>query len=125
MVNAGIKENVIDPYKKDNDVSLYLTTYANDTIDELTSFYETKHLNLLDPNKSNQRTTMLTALEMIRNEPLDFIIVSRFDIRWYQKIADLNVDYNKFNFLYKEVEPEWSNNRFVSDIIFLFPRFFL
>jgi hypothetical protein len=124
IVKDNIKEFLIDSFPG-HEVLVYFTTYNNETLDELIDFYNPRKTLLLPSEGSHQRITLLESCQFIQNEPLDFIINTRFDIRWFQKVGQLNLDVNKFNFLYKEVEPEWTNNRFVSDIIFGFPRPFL
>ena len=124
IVKDNMKEYLIDSFPGHN-ISVYMTTYNNETLNELMEFYQPKKVLLLPSIGSHQRVTLFNSASMLLTEPLDFIINTRFDIRWYQKVGQLNIDYNKFNFLYKEVEPEWTRNRFVSDIIFGVPRKYL
>ena len=67
----------------------------------------------------------LYSLRHIIEEDLDFIIIGRFDIIFKQKITDLNIDFNKFNFIFREIEPHWTKDKFVSDTFFAFPKKFL
>ena len=125
IVKDNIIENFINPFKEHHKVKVYLTTYENDELNDIIDFYKPENVLILPFEGSNQRNTLLQSMVQIRNEDLDFILTTRFDVRWFQKVANLNIDYNKFNFLYKEVEPEWTRNKFVSDIIFGFPKCFL
>jgi hypothetical protein len=125
IIKDNIKENLIDSFGQKHDVSVYLTTYPNETLEELSNFYKPKRLNVVPFEGSNQRINIIQSCLDIEHEDLDFIAITRFDIRFFQKMADLNIDYDKFNILYKEIEPNWSNSRFVSDIIFFFPRKYL
>ena len=125
IIKDNIMENFIVPFKERHQVTVYLTTYPNDELNEVKQFYQPKTVQVLPFEGSNQRITLLRSMEQLRGEDLDFILTTRFDVKWFQKVAHLNFDITKFNFLYKEVEPEWTNRRFVSDIMFGFPVRFL
>ena len=125
LTKDNLKTNLIDCFKDTDDVSVYLTTYKHPTNQEVFDFYQPKKLLLLDYEGSRQRTTYAQGLRNVLDEDLDFIIIGRFDIIFKQKITDLNIDFNKFNFIFREIEPHWTKDKFVSDTFFAFPKKFL
>jgi hypothetical protein len=114
----NIKENLINGWG-DNEVYVYVTTYYNDSINELLYFYNPINYKILQYKNSDQRLTYIESLKNIEYEPLDFIISTRFDIKFKNSISNLDIKYDKFNFLFKE-KGWWDNHNFVTDNIFLF-----
>lgn len=125
LTKDNIKENLIDSFRKNHNVYVYITTYADSPVDDVVNFYQPSRLNLIPLRDSNQRMTMRASCLDIEGEDVDFVIITRFDIEFLQPFGDLNFDYTKFNFLYKEIEPNWTRDKFVSDIIFGFPKKYL
>lgn len=118
----NIKTNVIDSF---SDASVYVTTYDHDTLSELLTFYNPAKVLILPYDNSHQRTTFIESLKNLLEEDVDFIIITRFDIIFNQPIHTYNFDYSKFNFMFKEIEPYWSRDQFVSDSLFAFPKQYL
>jgi hypothetical protein len=125
ITKDNLKENLIDSFREKYDVNVYITTYENSPINDVVDFYKPKRVRLLPLQGSNQRLTIIQSCLDIVDEDIDFVIVTRFDIELFQKFGDLNFDYNKFNFVYKEIEPNWTNLRYVSDVLFGFPKKYL
>ena len=119
----SIKENLIDPYAEDNDVSTYITTYNHELIDTLLDLYKPTHSRIYDYNYYGQVPSHIGALEMLKSEDLDIIIVTRFDIHFNQVMKHINVDYTKFNALFREqTHGQWAELEFVTDNYFVFPH---
>jgi hypothetical protein len=117
-------ETVYNPLKENNDVSLYLTTYSHDLNDELLKSYSPKKCQYIPYQNSHPRSTFMYGLCLVEEEDLDVLICTRFDIKFNQKITDLNVNYEKFNFLFKE-KVTWDTDQFVTDNLFILPfRYF-
>jgi hypothetical protein len=119
LARDNIKENLIDSFPNPY---IYFTTYQHEVLPEVIDFYKPNDVKLVDYNSSNQRQTLFDSIKNIIDINLDFIIVARFDIEYKQKFSSLNINYNKFNFIFKEIEPHWTNDKFVSDTVFAFPR---
>ena len=106
------------------DVEYYITTYNTQFNTDIINVYNPKKIQFLDGG--TQRSTYIKSLENIKNEDVDFLICTRFDILFKKNINELNLDYTKFNFLFKE-KGNWDrivngvNVRFVTDNFFAFP----
>lgn len=118
----NIKENIIDCWIEDS-TDVYLTTYDNNDNTELLDFYKPKKFNILNYKGSDQRLTYIKSLELLLNEPIDFIISTRFDIHFKEKLCYLNINFDKFNFLFNE--RGWEHKKFVTDNLFMFPKKYL
>lgn len=125
LSKENLKSNLIDCFKETDDVSVYVTTYENENLDDLFRFYQAKKSLILPYEGSHQRTTYIASLKNLINEDLDFIISTRFDISFNKKVSDYNIDRNKMNFLFKDTEPHWTNTRFVGDCLHAFPKKYL
>jgi hypothetical protein len=112
------------PYEIDNEVSVYVTTYHNRYEEQLLETYKPKSNLFLDMANSHQRLTYIKGLELIENEDLDVIISTRYDIDFKKIIKDLDLDYDKFNVLFKELNT-WDNHKFIDDNLFIFPKKYL
>jgi hypothetical protein len=99
-----------------SNVDYYITTYDYDI--KLERFYKPKKYQTLKYKNSTQRGTYIKALESI--DDVDFIITTRFDAYIHYMRSEMNIDYEKFNFLCKE-KGTWDTYRFVNDNFFAFP----
>ena len=106
-------KNILNTFKN---VDYYLTTYGSDK--QLLKVYAPKKYQFLDFKTSTQRKTYIKALQQV--EDPDFIITTRFDIHFHKKLSEMNLDYDKFNFLFKE-KNTWDQYNFVTDNFFAFP----
>jgi len=111
-VKESITNNIINCW--DGKPKIYITTYHSDEDDNLIQSYQPEKYQFLNFENSNQRGTYLKSLEQLKNEDLDFIISTRFDINLFEKLSNLNIDFNKFNFLFKD---QWGS----CDVLFCFP----
>lgn len=122
LARDNIKETLIGAFANP---TIYFTTYQHEVLPDVIDFYKPKHVQLIDYYSSDQRRTLWHSLNQVVNEDLDFIIIGRFDIEFKKKITEFNIDYTKFNFIFRETEPYWSQNKYVSDTFFAFPKMFL
>lgn len=123
----NIKHNIIKPIQSSNDTSIYITTYKSEVVEELNDYYSPKKSLFLEFKDSHQVLTYKKSIEQLIDEDIDFIICTRFDIHFKKKISDINIDYTKFNVLFKELGhwKWWSKNKFTSDNLFAFPKKYL
>jgi hypothetical protein len=135
----AFKKQVIDCWDNSNNKIIKLTTYKqysthnnnlnesarwyNPTIDELLDFFKPKDLLLLNVENSSQIKTFLQSLLLWEFEDVDFIVCSRFDIK-YNVPVNNNVDLNKINFLFREGK-WWTERRYICDNFFIIPKKFL
>jgi hypothetical protein len=120
----NIKSNLIDCFPND-DVSVYLATYQHPSNSDLIEFYQPKKTLLLDYEGSHQRMTYARGLNELMDEDLDFIISSRFDIKFNNKVATYNFDFGKVNFLFRDTKPHWTNTKYVGDCLHGIPKKYL
>lgn len=141
---SNIIEQIVNPLKEDNDVSIYLTTYPkteNETIDfrtrlkveesdnvdinSLKELYTPKNVNLLPYEGSDQRLTYISSLKTLKDVDCDVIISTRFDMFFHKNIVEFeNINYDKFNFLCIE-KSWWKNFEFTNDNFYIFNKKYL
>lgn len=114
-------ETVFNPLAATHDVSVYTTTYPHELQDELLTAYKPKKHQFIPFEGSHPRSTLIHGLCLVEEEELDFLICTRFDIKFNQKVTDWNIDYTKFNFFFKE-KSMWDSHKFVTDTLFAFPH---
>jgi hypothetical protein len=119
--SASVYDKVIDCWGEHN-VSVYLTTYNHPSIEELLGFYNPKKHLILDYDGSDQRITYAKSLELLEGEDIDLVVATRFDIDFHDKLSEYPIDYNKFNFLFREGNGWWESDRFTNDNLFIFPN---
>lgn len=122
LARDNIKENLISAFQNP---SIYFTTYEHPVLPEVIQFYRPNAIQIVDYKASDQRKTLLCALKQVADQDLDFIIIARFDMEFKRKITEFNINYNKFNFIFREIDPYWSEKKYVSDTFFAFPKIFL
>lgn len=105
---------------------VYITTYYNETCDELIQKYKpTKH-QFIPFENSDLRTTYAKSLELLLDEDIDLIISTRYDILFNESIDTYDINPNKFNFFFRELG-WWDNHRYTADPQYfsVFPKKFL
>jgi len=117
----NIKSNLIDAFNAD----VYVTTYSQPHINELLEFYKPRYSQIIPYEGSHQRTTYIEGLKLLLNEDVDFIISTRFDIHFNEPVTSYNFDFNKVNFIFKDVEPGWSSQGHVGDCLHGIPKKYL
>ena len=125
--------HIINPLKEEgHEISFYLCTYDNIKIKELEKDYQPKNL-VIAPSSYNQlgggdkvgnfkaiSSIYIVSLEQIRNQDLDLVISTRFDIKFLKNpFKEYNFDFTKFNFLWRE--PEFTHLPIVNDTFVVFP----
>lgn len=111
----------------ENEVKTYLFSYQNNDIDDIINWYKpTKH-NFIPFEGSHQQTTYIKSLEQLVDEDLDFIISTRFDIKFYKPLSEYDIDFSKSNFFFKEADGWWHNPicKFTNDALFMIPKIHL
>jgi len=122
LTKDNIKQQLINSIPH---TGVYLTTYPHPTVPEMIEHYSPAKTVLVPYKGSQMRTTYRRSMEELIYEDLDFIIATRFDIHFNTPVNTWNIDYNKFNFIFREVEPYWTNDRFVGDAFYAFPKKYL
>lgn len=115
---------LISPFKQNNDVKIYLTSYTSQLTSDIIKLYSPTLYNFSNINNSHQVITYIKSLEQLKNQDLDFVISTRFDIHFNQDISLVNFEFNKFNALFKE-RGWWDNMKFTTDNMFAFPYYML
>lgn len=131
----GFMTNLIIPLKEDgHEISFYIYTYDNKKRDNIiNSYIPTKKYHFADSmyNKlkrsdklsngfKSMSSTYINSLEQLRNEDLDLIISTRFDINFFKNpLKEYPYDFSKFNFLWRE--PEYMDLPIVNDTFVVFP----
>ena len=125
--------HIINPLKEEgHEISFYLCTYDNIKIEELEKDYQPINL-VIAPSSYNQlgggdkvgnfkaiSSIYIVSLEQIRNQDLDLVISTRFDIKFLKNpFKEYNFDFTKFNFLWRE--PEFTHLPIVNDTFVVFP----
>jgi hypothetical protein len=113
-------QKAITDLSVNNTVSVYLVTYIHPSNYDLAKFYNPVKVFLLPLNGSTQRRTSIESIKYLANEDVDVIISTRFDIEFHSDVSEWNFEWNKFNFLHKELT-HW-DRKFVSDLLFVFPK---
>ncbi len=128
----NIKKNLIDPLKEQfEDVKVYITTYENDVLKDVIDFYQPKKCTLVPYENSQLITTYLASMEALKDEDVDFIFSTRFDIFFKSKITSWNINYNKLNVTFREADTYMTEEdkkrklNFTSDCFFAFPKRYL
>ena len=95
------KHNLIDCY---DEVDVFFHTYSvNEELDDkLIATLNPKKYEIETIQHNEIRHSILKVNEMINSDDYDLIINTRFDLQFKKKITEFNLDFNKFNFLWKE-----------------------
>lgn len=122
-----VKSQVIDCFvSQGHDVSVYLTTYHSEQVEQIVNFYNPKGTLILPFEGSEQRATYIQSLKQMITEDVDVIVSTRFDIAFKQPVTSLNLDFEKFNFFARTDKLRyWVDSRFIDDVIFVFPKRYL
>jgi hypothetical protein len=135
----GFMKNVVDPLKDEgHDIKYYIYSYDNVKRNDILNTYQPtiKH-EFINPihntigggdRVSNGykaiSSTYIGSLEQLKNEDLDLIISTRFDINFFKNpFKEYPFDFTKFNFLWRE--PLMEDLPLVNDVFFTFPYKFI
>jgi hypothetical protein len=126
-------EHIVNPLKEEgHEISFYLCTYLNSEIEDIQKYYSPKNF-IIAPSSYNQlgggdkvgnfkaiSSIYIVSLEQMRNQDLDLVISTRFDIKFLKNpFKEYNFDFTKFNFLWRE--PEFTHLPIVNDTFVVFP----
>lgn len=117
---ANQNQFLIEPFRNNNEVKVYLNSYTTTITNDIIKLYSPILYNFSDISGSHQVLTYIKSLEQLRNQDLDFVICTRFDIHFNKIINTINIDYTKFNALFRE-KGWWDNMHFTTDNLFAFP----
>jgi len=118
----NIKRNIIDPLKEISELSVYITTYNHELLKDMIDSYGAKECFIFENiNDSNNLRTKLQSLKNIELIEEDFVVHIRPDTHFHKPITELNIDYNKFNFIAKEGHGEWELSGAIDDNFYCFP----
>jgi hypothetical protein len=126
---------IVEPFReKGHEVQFYLYSYENEKQDKIVNDYIPcikSQFVKPDYNKLGggvsvsegykvMSVSYLNSLEQLKNEDLDLVISTRFDIKFLKNpFKEYNFDFNKFNFLWRE--PEFTHLPIVNDTFLVFP----
>lgn len=102
------------------DVDLFIATYESSLPNQqfIEDFPQCKDIIFLTPADNKQVDCVLAGLSLIHDhERYDLIIISRFDLIVKVHVDHLDIDWNKFNFIWKE---NTSENEEVGDCMIFF-----
>jgi len=131
----GFMNNVVNPLKEDgHDVKFYLYSYDNIKKNNIIEAYQpVQKYHFTDitystfgggdklPNGLKAiSAAYINSLEELKNEDLDLIISTRFDINFLKNpFKEYTYDFTKFNFLWRE--PDLPEVPLVNDTFVVFP----
>ena len=115
-------KNVINPLKENNDIKIYVYTYDTPEKDNILQTYKPTKYTILESTNNNSAeiaaNTYIDSLEKLKDEDIDFIITTRFDL---DISCNIGIDFKKFNFLFKELN-HWDEAYLTTDTFYAFPK---
>jgi len=122
----NLKRMVIDPFvKRGHEARIYFSGYPFTDKEIEKQFYEMVKPDGVVFSKfenSNALVTKTSAFGAFMNTDNDVIIFTRSDIHYSKIIAEMNIDFHKFNFFFKEASGWWKHQRFTNDNLYIFPN---
>lgn len=117
----NIFKNVVKPYMKNNECHIFISTYetADEIKKEMTDIINPDGVFYSEKEGSTPFTSKINALKLLDNRDLDFIIHTRLDLHFTQPLINLNIDYDKFNFLFPELN-HWHLG-YTTDNLYMWP----
>ena len=131
----GFMSNVVEPLKEDgHEIKFYIYSYDSIKRNDILKAYEPiKKYHFTDPIYNTLgggdklpnglkaiSSNYINSLEQLKNENLDLIISTRFDINFLKNpFKEYSFDFSKFNFLWRE--PEFTHLPIVNDTFIVFP----
>ena len=117
----GIKEKAIDCWaEQGHEVKTYLV--SNIVEDKMVDFYKPTKFQTA---YAFYKEKYIIALEQLKDQDIDFIICTRFDIVFFNKLSTWNIDFNKFNFLFREINHFYDGRKWTCDNFYAFPKCYL
>jgi hypothetical protein len=122
--SESFKRFAIDSWKNQgHEVYVYITTYSNISDDEkskIFDFYQPTKIHFLEYDNSNRISSFIKSLKILQEEDLDLIISSRSDMVYQFPLTELNINFDKINFLFREKDC-WYDYNYTCDNLFIFP----
>ena len=131
----GFKSNVINPLiEEGHEIKYYIYSYDNKKrTDIINSYTPLQKYTFTHPTYNTMgggdklpnglkaiSSTYINSLEQLKDEDLDLVISTRFDINFFKNpFKQYPYDFNKFNFLWRE--PEYTHLPIVNDTFVVFP----
>jgi hypothetical protein len=122
----NIERMVVQPYRDaGHDVKLFFSSYPFEDKAIEQEFYD-----MVKPDKivfsqlaGSDAFTSKTALfqTFMNDSSVDTIIYTRADMHWNKKFIDTNINYDRFNFLFKERD-WWQSHMYACDNLYIFPQ---
>lgn len=112
-------QNLFDYLPTDYDV--FLHTYSNGENLDKRLIERLKPKEYLIEKEKNPRIShsIIKTMELVDDQKYDFILNIRFDLWFLKSIPTFNIDFNKFNYPWKE--EGWKRRRVTSDLMFALP----
>jgi hypothetical protein len=115
-------KNVINPLKETNYTKIYVYTYDTSETNNILEIYKPTKYTILESTNNNSAelaaNTYIDSLEKLKDEDIDFIITTRFDL---DIRCNIGIDFKKFNFLFKELN-HWDETYLTTDTFYAFPK---
>lgn len=105
------------------DVDIFFHTYeSSDKNEDLRLVDELKPKKYIFDKiaKPNVYDSILDSSRLVIADDYDFIINLRFDLVFLKEIRDFYIDFDKFNFLFRDHEKPWLRDKKTSDLIYTF-----
>lgn len=121
----NISTNLIEPLKKEHEVVTFITTYEHEHIDTMNELFRSEFYGIVPYDGATQLSTRTACLEMVDqhyDKPIDFYIMTRFDVHFNKPLDEFNLDFDKFNIIAREGDGYWQSSSFVGDTFFAWPR---
>lgn len=121
----NLKSMLIDPFvEMGHEAVVYFSGYELPNKELETEFYDLIKPRAVTYSKfegSDPFTAKGNAFFAFENDDLDVIVFTRSDIHFSKVIAKENVDFDKFNLLFREKD-WWESHNFACDNLYIFPH---
>lgn len=121
----NIKKMLVDPFiSQGHEVSLYFSSYPIEDEkqnNEFKTIVDPKNVFYSDFKNSDPFTAKYASFKILQKLKDEVIILTRSDIHWSKKIANENIDLNKFNFLFPEKGWWNTEHQFTCDNFYIWP----
>lgn len=118
----NLYRNVVEPFLKDHECHIFVSTYETkqEIKQEMINLIKPEQVIYSDKQSSTPFTSKINVFRLLDNKNLDFIIHCRLDLHFHQPFSTYNIDYNKFNFLFREKD-HW-HLRYSNDNVYMWPH---
>lgn len=109
----NIKSNLISCWGQNNEVDVFIC--SEHVPDNIIDFYQPKKIII---QESHVKDKYVSLISEILDEKTDFIIFTRPDIVFLKNVSSFNIKYDKFNFLFREVNHWSQTHKYTCDNFF-------